>query len=214
VYAEFPAPGLAALWMRTVEEDGAARILPDACCDLVWRGGTTVLLAGPDTTAWMSEVKKGDTIVGARFLPGTAAFDLPLHEATNLRLPLIDLGDAPARPLAEIERLAASFLRPDPAVAEAARRLADPRQRVPALAADLGLSERQLRRRCRAAAGYGPKTLQRVLRFRRFLELEEPDLAARAFAAGYADQAHATNDCTELAGLSPAALLSSGAGAA
>ncbi len=28
---------------------------------------------------------------------------------------------------------------------------------------------RQLRRRCHAAVGYGPKTLQRVLRFRRFV---------------------------------------------
>src|SRR2546430_875849 len=58
---------------------------------------------------------------------------------------------------------------PDAAVRGAVRRLADPRARVDTLAGDLGLSERQLRRRCHDTVGYGPKTLQRVLRFRRFL---------------------------------------------
>ena len=69
--------------------------------------------------------------------------------------------------------------------------------------------------------GYAPKTLQRVLRFQGFLALAEaertagaadPDLAQLAFAAGYADQAHLTRECTRLAGLPPAALLATGAG--
>jgi transcriptional regulator GlxA family with amidase domain len=82
---------------------------------------------------------------------------------------------------------------------------------VPALAGDLGLSERQLRRRCHAAVGYGPKTLQRVLRFRNFLRAvaadgADPDLGRIAFEVGYADQAHLTRDCAVLAGLPPAAL--------
>jgi transcriptional regulator GlxA family with amidase domain len=68
-----------------------------------------------------------------------------------------------------------------------------------------------LRRRFHDAVGYGPKTLQRVLRLRRFLALAEataaPDLARAAAEAGYADQAHLTNECGELAGLTPAALL-------
>jgi transcriptional regulator GlxA family with amidase domain len=75
---------------------------------------------------------------------------------------------------------------------------------VESLAGDLGLSERQLRRRFHAAAGYGPKTLQRVLRFRRFLAACNPDLARAALDAGYADQSH---ECTRLAGRPPAALL-------
>ena len=90
---------------------------------------------------------------------------------------------------------------------EAARRLDRPETRVDTLAADLGLSERQLRRRCHAAAGYGPKTLQRVLRFRRFLAVANGDLARAALDAGYADQAHLTRECTRLAGRPPAALL-------
>ena len=70
-----------------------------------------------------------------------------------------------------------------------------------------------LRRRFDDAVGYGPKTLQRVLRFQRFLALaatrppRRSDLAGLAFAAGYADQAHLTRECTRLAGLPPAALL-------
>ena len=35
---------------------------------------------------------------------------------------------------------------------------------------ELGVSERQLRRRFAEAVGYGPKTLARVLRFQRFLD--------------------------------------------
>jgi transcriptional regulator GlxA family with amidase domain len=76
---------------------------------------------------------------------------------------------------------------------------------------EVALGARHLRRRFHDAVGYGPKTLQRVLRLRRFLALAEataaPDLARAAVEAGYADQAHLTNECGELAGLTPAALL-------
>ncbi len=56
---------------------------------------------------------------------------------------------------------------------------------------ELGVSARQLRRWCNAAAGYGPKTLQRVPRFRRFLarlDAGADDLSRLAHEAGYADQ--------------------------
>ena len=104
---------------------------------------------------------------------------------------------------------------PDPAAARAAALLADPRARAEDVAAEVGLSMRQLRRRCHAVVGYGPKTLQRVLRFRRFVSRidaglaagqDRHDLAALAAQAGYADQAHLTRECQALAGLTPAAL--------
>ena len=100
---------------------------------------------------------------------------------------------------------------PDPAVTQAARLLRDPQARAEDVASDVGLSVRQLRRRCHAAVGYGPKTLQRVLRFRRFVSRIDAcpaglDLAAIAAEAGYADQAHLTRECGELSGLAPAAL--------
>src|SRR4029077_2506822 len=104
---------------------------------------------------------------------------------------------------------------PDPAATRAAVLLADPRTRAEDVAADIGLSMRQLRRRCHAVVGYGPKTLQRVLRFRRFVARidagllsgqDAHDLAALAAKAGFADQAHLTRECRVLAGLTPAAL--------
>jgi methylphosphotriester-DNA--protein-cysteine methyltransferase len=101
--------------------------------------------------------------------------------------------------------------RPDPAVAQATALLRDPRARTEDVAAEIGLSVRQLRRRCHAAVGYGPKTLQRILRFRRFVaridrDQHLGDLAAVAAETGYADQAHLTRECVTLAGLTPVAL--------
>jgi len=88
---------------------------------------------------------------------------------------------------------------------------ASPARPVATLADRIGLSERQLHRRCLAAFGYGPKTLDRVLRLQRFLALgRAPDragLATLAVAAGYADQAHLTHDCRRLAASTPSALL-------
>lgn len=82
------------------------------------------------------------------------------------------------------------------------RRVGRPGSRVGAVSSSLGVSERQLLRRFRDAVGYGPKTLDRVLRFQRFLALGGPGpaggsgeaLAGLAASAGYADQAHLTRE--------------------
>jgi AraC-like DNA-binding protein len=97
---------------------------------------------------------------------------------------------------------------PDPLIAAAVRALGRPRARVASVAAELGLSARQLQRRVSDAVGYGPKTLQRVLRFRRLQALAPAPLAELAFAAGYADQAHMTGEVRELSGLTPTRFLS------
>jgi methylphosphotriester-DNA--protein-cysteine methyltransferase len=131
-------------------------------------------------------------------------------ELDALLAPELELPAALAR-LAEIARRLVAVGPPDPLVGEVARRLRRPELRVERLASDLGVSERQLRRRCHAGVGYGPKTLQRVLRFRRFLAgidaTGTPDLARLALDAGYADQAHLTRECTRLSGLAPARLV-------
>ena len=217
MYKELPAPPLACLWTRTGGDDTA--VLPDACSDLVWQAGRGAFVAGPDTGPVAVASRPGEHFVGARFLPGAggAAFGLPLAELRDRRVGLEELrpdlaerlpGDLePDEALRRLAEIALAAPPADAAIAEAARRLADPRARVETLAGDLGLSERQLRRRCHAGAGYGPKTLQRVLRFRRFLAARDEDLARAAFAAGYADQSHLTRECTRLAGRPPAALL-------
>jgi transcriptional regulator GlxA family with amidase domain len=98
---------------------------------------------------------------------------------------------------------------PDPAVEKVVAALAArvPEVRVSALARWIGLSERQLLRRCTAALGYGPKTLDRIFRFQRFrsLALRRPQLglAELAAAAGYADQPHLTRECVRLTGDTP-----------
>jgi AraC-like DNA-binding protein len=78
---------------------------------------------------------------------------------------------------------------------------------VSSVAAELGLSTRELQRRVGNAIGYGPKMLQRVLRFRRLQALAPAPLAELALEAGYSDQSHMTAEVTELAGLSPVRFL-------
>ena len=198
---------------------GSAPILPDACSDLIWQAGRGAFVAGPDTGPVPVTAGADAVFVGARFRPGAggAALGLPLSELRDLRVDLADLDRAlaerlpadlePREALRRVAEIAVAAPPADAAIAEAARRLQQPQARVESLAGDLGLSERQLRRRCHAAAGYGPKTLQRVLRFRRFLAARNPDLARAALDAGYADQSHLTRECTRLAGRPPAALL-------
>jgi AraC-like DNA-binding protein len=81
---------------------------------------------------------------------------------------------------------------------------------VPLLMAELGLSERTLRRRFEGAFRYGPKTLDRILRFQRYLSsgrgLERGAAARRATAAGYADQSHLVRECRRLALCTPGQL--------
>jgi AraC-like DNA-binding protein len=171
----------------------------------------------------------GTVVLGIRFRPsaGGPALGIPLSELRDQRVDLADLRPGDARRLpatldpdtaaARALDVAAALVAngaPDPAVTRAARLLRDPQARAEDVAADVGLSLRQLRRRCHATVGYGPKTLQRVLRFRRFVSRidaypEGPDgldLAAVAAEAGYADQAHLTRECGQLSGLTPAAL--------
>jgi AraC-like DNA-binding protein len=235
-YAEWAPPAglrhaIACLWAQ-VTPDGGDRevlVLPDACTDLIWAPGQGAFVAGPDTGPVPTVMTAGTVMVGVRFRPsaGGPALGLPLSELRDRRVGLADLrrGDArrlpgwldPDTALARALDVAAALVAeraPDPAVTWAATLLRDPRARTGEVAVQIGLSLRQLRRRCHAAAGYGPKTLQRVLRFRRFVSNIDAapagpgalDLATLAAQVGYADQAHLTRECRELAGLTPAAL--------
>jgi AraC-like DNA-binding protein len=231
-YRELPPPAalrdaVACLWVRVVPagEAAPALVLPDACVDLVWQRGGGAFVAGPDTGPVETSPSAGAVFAGLRLRPGAGgpALSHPLSDLRDQRIAMADLWpdldrrlpptltpEEALRGLAAIAAERAAAAPPDRAVGAAVRRLADPRARVEPLAGDLGLSERQLRRRCHATVGYGPKTLQRVLRFRRFVALAEAggaetDLAGAAFESGYADQAHLSRECTRLAGMAPAA---------
>ncbi len=212
---------LACLWVRVVGDGGGRTdVLPDGCSDLIWSAGRGAFVARPDTGPVAVDSEPGSVLLGIRFRPGAggAALGLPLSELRDRRVDLAELRPelaarlhaelAPRDAADALSRLAAELAgtQADAAVEAAVERLADPRARVEALAGELGLSERQLRRRFHAAAGYGPKTLQRVLRFRRFLAASREDLARAALEAGYADQAHLSRECARLAGTSPARL--------
>jgi AraC-like DNA-binding protein len=231
---------VACLWARVTPEaaDQADRaekaaptaptglVLPDACSDLIWEQGVGAYIAGPDTGPARPMLKAGTVMVGIRFRPsaGGQLLRVPLSEILNQRVPLSDLlppaaGRLP--PTLDPEEAVHRVLdltgglvvdgAPDPAMARAAVLLRDPAARAEAVAAEVGLSERQFRRRSQAAAGYSPKTLQRVLRFHRFVRLLDaapppPDLAALAAQGGYADQAHLTRECSAFSGFTPANL--------
>jgi AraC-like DNA-binding protein len=228
---------VACLWARVIPPgDGGGQVtwvLPDACCDLIWQSRRGVFVAGPDTGPWSSALPAGTVLAGVRLRPGAGGpvLGLSLSALLDQRVALSDLGTGagarlarrlvPALTPAVALRLLASEVGEqvrespaDPLVAEAARMLGRPRAEVGEVAARLGVGERQLLRRCRAAAGYGPAALRRVLRFRRFVSRVdagegapgEPDLARLAADTGYADQAHLTHECARLAGLPPGAL--------
>ncbi|HEX5620119.1 MAG TPA: helix-turn-helix domain-containing protein [Solirubrobacteraceae bacterium] len=218
-YREIPQldPHIACVWIRDPEPLAQRhRILPDACVDIVW-AGSRLVVAGPATGPTFATIPANTTAMGIRFRVGAAgaALGLPAAEVLDANVPLEDVW----RDGREIsERIGE---RPDPDALAAivrAQIVAEPDALVRAAATGLepNLGARQLRRRFADAVGYGPKTLQRILRFQRFLALAQTstDLARLALEAGYADQAHLTRECSRLAGLPPAALLAAGAGPA
>ena len=226
-------PSVACLWAR-VAGPGAgavADVLPDACVDLIWEQGRGLFVAGPDTGSAPSVSPPGTVFAALRFVPGAAgpALGLPMSELLNQRVDAADLGTgpatelaralpgtlAPAQALSTLTRMTGALTAEgpaDPLAAHTARLLRHPGARAEGIAGRLEVSERQLRRRCQAAVGYGPATLRRVLRFRRFVSWADAgapgaDLATAAAERGYADQAHLTRECVRLAGVTPAALV-------
>ncbi|HEX6388849.1 MAG TPA: DUF6597 domain-containing transcriptional factor [Solirubrobacteraceae bacterium] len=215
------SPLVVCTWEQTVEDDDSQLVVPDGCVDLLWSGSLSV--AGPDTGARSVPLRAGTRIVGVRFAPGVAGAVFPVP-ASALRDAQPEAADVFGRDqalrlehalagAADVHTMLVQAVRPlvrapDPLVAAAIRALDRPRARVAEVAGDIGLSERQLQRRVADAVGYGPKTLARVLQFRRLQALpSELALAERALEAGYADQAHMTSEVTRLTGLSPVRFL-------
>ncbi|MEU5835818.1 helix-turn-helix transcriptional regulator [Streptomyces diacarni] len=224
-------PGAVA-WSRAAVAPGTSgRVLPDGCMDLLWWNGELVA-AGPDTRAYVTTERRGLPVFGVRLAPGAGprAFGVRAWELCDQRVPLQALWPDrrvrglreriahAADPLAALEQAAAGALAageaeaPDPraaALTEAVAVLLRRGAGVARTAGHVGLSERQLHRRCRDAFGYGPKTLARVLRLQRALRAAGSGLplAETAARAGYADQAHLTREVRALTGLTPSKLL-------
>ncbi len=230
-YAPTPGPAASAVACTWVGETGADdgyvdRVLPDACIDVIW-DGARLFVAGPDTGPVMTQSRPGSVLVGVRFRPGRAPefLGVPANEILDQRVDVADLwgervaarlrhdvaGRAPAEVRRVLEqRVAVASDNTDPQFSEGVLQLAA-RGEVQDLADELGVTTRTLHRRCVYDFGYGAKTLQQVLRFRRFLSQAEQEreasIASLAATAGYADQSHLVRESRRFAGLTPSELL-------
>jgi AraC-like DNA-binding protein len=224
-------PWLECIWERRAEPGQPVRVLPDGCIDIVWTEGAGAQVVGANRTAFLVPTTMSVRVIGARMRPGCAPALLGIgaEAVLDARLPIADaLSDVGRRleaalaesrdPIGTLRsELVARSLRaerPDPLVRAAVAGLDQSEVSISRLARALGVSERGLRRRISASVGYGPRRLARVLRLGRALEAARSggELARVAYEAGYADQAHFTNDCRALAGVPPSIVLAGGDG--
>jgi AraC-like DNA-binding protein len=220
-------------WLQSGATTASIRVMPDGCVDIFITAHGDVMIAGPATTFYDLPADNQAVLAGLRLRPGAAAavIGCPAREFTNMRVSLDSaFGVTRSRVSENLLRattsdqrmslltglLADYFADAEPVldrpVARAVAVLrAQPDRPVSTLADEVGLSERQLRRRFEAAVGYGPKRLSRIFRFQRLLDLIHAShgrsgWSQLAIAAGYADQSHMINECLALAGGPPTAL--------
>ena len=209
--------------------DAPVIVAPDGTIDLQWIDGR-FRVAGPDRDPVIEILPAGTAVIGFRFQPGVAAgwLGVPANEILGQRLSLNELWGPRARRLAAKVRYHRNIAELTAALASAIAGIArddariDTRMRaaydlieagapsgvvlVPWLARALAMSERTLRRRFDESFGYGPKTLDRILRYQRFLRLvrlSQGPTAILAAEAGYSDQPHLVRESRRLAGCTP-----------
>jgi AraC-like DNA-binding protein len=226
--------------MRFVSEtpaDSSYRRLPDCESELLVQVGATrtgATFVGARTLSLVKPVSECGSALLVRFrAAGAYAFVRgPMSELTDQLLPLEELWgqDArdslfedrdPSRAAQRVGETLQGLLRTaharEPASVPAIRRAvrlvqqAEALPRVHELAAELGLSERQLRRGFDDVVGVSPKRFLRIARFRRALRsaraAERPDWARIAEQHGYFDQAHLIADFREMTGQTPSRFL-------
>jgi AraC-like DNA-binding protein len=241
-YREYaPPPDLAAhvacTWVnvsRALPLAPAQPIIPDGCADIIMFGDDPPHVAGPAAaTQWIRPPPAGTLITAIRFRPGAVRSILRCDaealgpwgvelEAVCGRHAQSLVADLAAANAAEARRAAleawtrlriAAMPGADRVVLTASALLTQsPWSTVDKVADALDVSARQLRRNFIAACGYGPKTLQRIMRLQRTLRLATAPtrltgLADLAAAAGYADQAHMSREFQDLTGFTPARYL-------
>lgn len=233
------ASAVAALFVYECEHDAPLVAIPRPEVHLAVRfgpairGGVDVHAMGARDRAHRKFIRAGQRVVTARLHLGAseAVLGAPAREVAGRIVALADLwGELATRSLvdrlAETRSTAAAAAVLDAAVAErltrararspsarlihaAADRLPD--ASIPAVAADLGVSERHLRRMFHDTVGVNPKTFARLTRFHRALraarDVADPRWAQVAAVAGYYDQAHLIADFRAITGVTPRALL-------
>jgi AraC-like DNA-binding protein len=228
-----PLPALAGLvsvtWVQHVPPGAAPylhRSIPTGGAEIVCRPGSSLSIVGPSTRPRVETLEPGGTVVGVRLRPGAAGalLGVPASELLDATLDGAELWGSAAEAVTSVAAIQDLLLdragtEVEPLVAEAVRRLMPGRTTdLRPLWSALGVPERTFRRRCRAAIGFGPKTLHRMLRFQGFLARVQyllaqgrspraAGLARLAADGGYADQAHLTRECLRLTGVPPRVFL-------
>ncbi len=232
------APAVSELFVYELERDTAGVAMPRAESHLVVRFGTSATSGldahafGAQQRAHRKRLRSGQRAVMARIRLGALerVLGVPGSEIAGRIVPLADLwGDAATRQLfgrlgdagttvgaaQVLESAIAARLAVDERRAQA-ELVRDAAVRytcamVKGVPADLGVSERHLRRVFRETVGVSPKTFAKLKRFRRAARAayEAPQLswASIAATAGYYDQAHLIAEFRAIAGVTPQALL-------
>ena len=195
-----------------------------------WRPQPRALFAGQVTRSLLLRAPSGASVIGVRFRPAGARPFLgqSMRFTTDARMPLAaalpGVGRAFARRIAAAGTLSEQVLVAQDFVAamiaaneherdavveacvariEAAAGTVD----VDEMAADAGLSRRQLERRFADVVGVGPALLAAIFRFRSVFDLLQRDAARlwtdAALAAGYYDQSHFIREFRRFVGCTP-----------
>jgi AraC-like DNA-binding protein len=231
-YVEIPVIGMAdvfrCVWFRHVGEDGSVlpiRVIPDNCADFIVTDDGRTWFVGPATRTEFSSLPPGTVVRGLRIQPHAlqsvidadppdlvdrhAAFDdlLPSRSVGVLANALLT-GKLDHRLLRQVWPSVTT----DDRVTRGIRLLASTSDvAVDDIARECGMSARHFRRSVRQVSGLTPKTIQRVGRLHRALDLARVSpsisLGEIAVTAGFADQSHFARDAHSLAELTPRQLV-------
>ena len=219
------------------EAGGEQKVVPDGTAELIlnfaepfesfsggeWRKQPVSFLAGQITGPLRLRSAGRSRILGVRFLPHGAgkALGFPMTEARDEIVAVADFSSPLARALDGVEdlgRIEAALIgwkqrtgREDGLIDAAVREM-EFGATAEDVAAEAGISRRQLERRFSNLVGLTPKHFQRMRRFQRVFQALEGGAsgwADAAIACGYYDQAHLIRDFKEFSGETPAALLAS-----
>lgn len=230
------APFARSLWTVSGSRPQAEWLLPRGEIDvLVEVGGPRagqLLVSGPWTRPRRLEASPAAAVVGVTLAPGAgpAVLGIPVEACRNAHVPLEQFwgtraargGDAiaqepsAARRMDALERVLLGALIPAPEWSTALTAATALLERdlscsVASLSTRSGIGERRLQQIAEQGLGMALKRYQRVVRFQRTVTwlTAEPqrELAEIAYAAGYSDQAHFTNQFREHSAMAPTAFL-------
>lgn len=228
-YTETPTVAASELfrctWTNHITTAEPRRVIPDNCADFIVSDTGAAWLVGPATSVDVPEFPVGTIVRGLRIQPAAirAVTSTDATELTDATVAMDDvLAARDARLLAEaiwddavtppLLTSLFSAARTNPWIQRGVDALTDISPlAISDIAAELALSDRHFRRLVQQETGLAPKTIQRVSRLHRILDLVRSghyrSISEMAVAAGYSDQAHLARDVRDLADMTPRELV-------